>query len=186
MTVTMDSRPQSRPWTRATTGVALVFAIAVGSGLGTACRRRAAAVPPGCGEEIPPDQLWALHTAAELDARIAAARACGRARGTRVLLEFGATWCPDCVAMTRLERTPVVAQVLRERYERVRINVGRWDTASAALRQRFGINRIAAYVVLDPASGQPVAQRVAEPATGDTQVSPETWAAWLRAPRSVE
>jgi hypothetical protein len=84
--------------------------------------------------------------------------------------------------MTRLEQLPVVATVLRERYERVRINVGEWDAPSAALRQRYGIDRIAAYVVLDPHSGERVAQRTVEPVTGHDVVTPESWAAWLQAP----
>jgi hypothetical protein len=131
---------------------------------------------------VPPAQLWVEQTDADLDARLRGAMACGRARGTRVLLEFIAPWCDDCQQMTRLEQTPVVARVLRARYERVRVNVGAWDR-HVALRQRYGIDRIAAYVVLDPATGGRVAQTTVEPVTGGRAVTAEGWAAWLAAPR---
>jgi len=84
--------------------------------------------------------------------------------------------------MTRIESLPEVAAVLRGRYERVRVNVGAWDQ-HAALRQRFGIDRIAAYVVLD-ADDHVVAQTLLEPVTGGRgPVTPGRWAAWLRDPR---
>lgn len=145
-------------------------------------RGGASGAPGTCGGEVPAAELWAERTDAELDARVAAARQCARTRGARVLLEFVATWCEDCQHMTRLEQTPVVAQVLRERYERVRVNVGQWDRHQA-LRERYGIDRIAAYVVLDPATGQRVAQTTLEPVSRGQAITPEQWAGWLRAPQ---
>lgn len=131
---------------------------------------------------MPPERLWVETTDADIDAAVASARACARTRNTRVLLEFVAPWCEDCREMTRLDQTPEVARVLHERYERVRVNVGHWDQ-HAALRQRFGIDRIAAYVVLD-ANGTHVAQTVLEPITGGRgPITASQWIAWLEAPR---
>jgi len=145
----------------------------------TGCRRSSSS---RCGAQIPPERLWIETTDADTDAAISSARACARTRGTRVLLEFVATWCDDCREMTRLDQTPDVARVLHDRYERVRVNVGRWDQ-HAAHRQRFGIDRIAAYVVLD-ANGVRVAQTVLEPITGGRgPITGAQWTAWLEAPR---
>jgi hypothetical protein len=143
----------------------------------TGCRRDAS-----CGVDIPGASLWVDTSDEAMTARLAVAQRCARSRGTHVLLEFVAPWCPDCVEMTRIEQSPEVARVLRDRYERVRVNVGNWDR-HAALRERYGIDRIAAYVVLD-AGGARVAQTVLEPVTGGAgPMTPARWIAWLEAPR---
>jgi thiol:disulfide interchange protein len=156
--------------------------IALGMVGNTDCKRRATDEAGACGRVIHESQLWVESSDAETERAIAAAQQCARSRGTRVLLEFVAPWCEDCREMTRLDRTQPVASVLHERYEHVRVNVGRWDQHTALLR-RFGVDRIAAYVVLD-ADGQRVAQTVLEPITGGHgPVTPDQWIGWLRAPR---
>jgi thiol:disulfide interchange protein len=147
----------------------------------TSCARRAASAPAGCGRAIPESQLWAESSDVETDRALADAERCAGSRGTHVLVEFVAPWCEDCREMTRLDRVPEVASVIRERYEHVRVNVGRWDQHTAMLR-RFGVDRIAAYVVLD-AHGRRIAQTVLEPITGGHgPVTAAQWIAWLRAP----
>lgn len=146
------------------------------------CSRRQGADPSSCGRGIPESQLWVERSDAETEHAIADAQRCARSRGTRVLLEFVAPWCEDCREMTRLDRTPEVASALHERYEHVRVNVGRWDQHTALL-QRYGIDRIAAYVVLD-AEGRRIAQTVLEPITGGHgRITADQWIGWLRAPR---
>jgi hypothetical protein len=148
----------------------------------TGCARRRD--DPGCGAGLEPaSERWATRTDGALRAKIDRAMQCGRTRGTKVLLEFTAPWCPDCREMLRIEDEPPAAGVLATRYERVRVNVGRWD-AHRALTARFGIRAIAAYVVLDPVTGRVLAQTTREPLTGrDGRLDSAGWAAWLRAPR---
>ncbi len=156
--------------------LALIAALGCAGVMG--CRRR----PNACGAAISSARLWLEISDAEMTTALASAQSCARSRGTRVILEFIAPWCPDCLEMTRLEQTPEVARVLHDRYERVRVNVGNWDR-HAALRQRYGIDRIAAYVVLD-ADGRRVAQTVVEPVTGGHgPMTAAQWIAWLEAPR---
>jgi thiol:disulfide interchange protein len=155
-------------------------AIAIPLAMWTACRRTHDVAQ--CSVEIATEQLWVDTSDADLERSLAAARSCARMRGTQVLLEFVAPWCADCREMTRLDATPEVARVLRERYERVRVNVGNWDR-HAVLRERFGIDRIAAYVVLDT-NGDRVAQTVLEPITGGRgPITATQWIAWLSSPR---
>jgi len=45
----------------------------------------------------------------------------------RVLLDFGADWCPDCVVLAQLFDDPKVKPFLDAHYHVVRIDVGRWD-----------------------------------------------------------
>jgi thiol:disulfide interchange protein len=146
------------------------------------CARRGPSL--ACGPALePPAEQWAERTDAELDAKIQRALQCGRARGTRVLLEFTAPWCADCREMGRIEAQEPAATVLAQRFERVRVNVKRWD-AHRALIERHNIRAIAAYVVIDPQTGAVLAQSTREPVTGnDGALTSERWAAWLRSIR---
>ena len=136
----------------------------------------------GCARApAPAVDPWALRSDAELDREITRARAQARAGGRRVLLEFVAPWCDDCREMTRLEETSPARETLARRYVRVRVNVGAFDRHRALL-QRHGVTRIANYVVLDPATGERVAQTTMEPITRREPLSSARWAAWLEAP----
>lgn len=154
----------------------LVAGLAVaGCGRGRGARES----PPA----VAPEDPWRERSDAELDAEIAAATARARGNGKQVLLEFVAPWCVDCREMTRVEAEPPAREVLARRYERVRVNVGDGFSRHRALLMRHGINRIAAYVVLDPASGVTVAQTTVEPVSTGRAVTSAEWARWLEAPR---
>ena len=60
-------------------------------------------------------------------ADLAAARALARADHREILLDFGADWCPDCVVLHQLFRSPAVQPVLRQHYHLVAIYVGEFD-----------------------------------------------------------
>lgn len=133
----------------------------------------------GCGEPIPHARLWDETTEAEVLDAISAAKACAREQGRKLLLEFVAPWCEDCQEMAKLDETPLVAQTLRERFERVRINVGKWDRHEA-LRKSFEVHALATYVVIDPKTNQELAKTTLEPITKKGQkISAEQWAKWL-------
>jgi thiol:disulfide interchange protein len=112
---------------------------------------------------------------------ISAAKACARSERRRVLLEFVAPWCADCREMAELESAQVVAQALSERFERVRINVGKWDRHEG-LRESFGVKALATYIVLDPTTSKLLAKTTLEPVTRrGPKLTAEDWARWLRA-----
>ena len=81
--------------------------------------------PPADAEIRPVDQPYdpALDAQAALDA--AFARAAGR--GTRVLVVFGGSWCPDCRIFAGMLAVPEIAAFLAQAYEPVGIDVGRYD-----------------------------------------------------------
>lgn len=130
-----------------------------------------------------PEGTWALRSDAELDAAIEAAVARAAENNTKVLLEFGAEWCPDCREVARLGHLEPAAGELAQRYEHLHINVGRFDRHRNWL-ERFGIDRIATLVILD-AQGTLVTQTTLEPLTGNTPLSAESYAAWLRNPSNA-
>jgi thiol:disulfide interchange protein len=72
----------------------------------------------------------------------------------RVLLDFGADWCPDCQVLAQLFDDPKVKPFLDAHYHVVRIDVGRWDN-HLDVAKRYGnpIEKgIPAVVILDAES----------------------------------
>ena len=129
--------------------------------------------------EAPPD-VWVLRSEGELRETIQSALARARERDARVLLEFGADWCPDCNEVARLGEREPAKDVIDEKYERVFIHVGRFDRHRDLL-QRYRVERIATLVVLE-ADGRRVAQTTLEPISNRSGLTPAALAAWLREP----
>jgi thioredoxin 1 len=72
----------------------------------------------------------------------------------RVLLDFGADWCPDCQVLAQLFDDPHVKPFLDAHYHVVRIDVGRWDN-NLDVANRYGnpiAKGIPAVVILDAES----------------------------------
>ncbi len=135
----------------------------------------------GCGEPIPHARLWDETTEGEVLDAISAAKACAAEHGRRLLLEFVAPWCEDCQEMAKLDETAVVAATLKSRFERVRVNVGKWDRHEA-LRKNFDVRALATYIVIDPKTSKQLAKTTLEPITKKGQkLSAEQWAGWLGA-----
>jgi hypothetical protein len=135
----------------------------------------------GCGEPIPLARLWDETTEAEVLDAIASAKACAAKHHRRLLLEFVAPWCADCQEMSKLDETPAVAATLRQRFERVRINVGKWDRHEALLHN-FEVRALATYIVIDPKTSKLLAKTTLEPITRKgKKLTAEQWASWLRA-----
>ena len=77
--------------------------------------------------------------------------------------------------------TEVVAATLKARFERVRVNVGKWDRHEA-LRTSFDVHALATYIVIDPKTSRVLAKTTLEPITKKGQkLSAEQWARWLQA-----
>ncbi|MGJ3230172.1 MAG: thioredoxin family protein [Oceanicaulis sp.] len=55
----------------------------------------------------------------------AVARAAATGRG--VLVVLGGAWCPDCRVLDAMMASPAVAPVLADRFETVKVSVGRYD-----------------------------------------------------------
>jgi thiol-disulfide isomerase/thioredoxin len=135
----------------------------------------------GCGEPIPTAKLWDETTESQVLEAISEAKRCAASQGRRLLLEFVAPWCADCQEMAKLDETPVVSETLRARFERVRVNVGKWDRHEA-LRDNFKVRALATYIVIDPKSSRVLAQTTLEPITKQRgkKLTAEDWAAWLK------
>jgi hypothetical protein len=134
----------------------------------------------GCGVPIPIERLWDETTEGQALEAISAAKACAAQNGRRLMLEFVAPWCKDCREMARLDETPAVAELLRSRFERVRINVGKWDRHEA-LRMNYEVRALATYIVIDPKTSKLLARTTLEPITRPgKRISADDWARWLK------
>ena len=133
----------------------------------------------GCGQPIPLAKLWDETLEPQVLEAISLAKACAGEQGRRLLLEFVAPWCEDCQEMAKLDETADVSAVLQSRFERVRVNVGKWDRHEA-LRKNFDVHALATYIVIDPKTSQVLAKTTLEPITKKGQkLSAEQWASWL-------
>jgi hypothetical protein len=125
--------------------------------------------------------LWDETTEAEVLDAISAAKACAAQHGRRLLLEFVAPWCDDCREMAKLDESELVATTLRARFERVRVNVGKWDRHEA-LRNNYDVHALATYIVIEPRTGRVLAKTTLEPITKPgRKLSAADWARWLQA-----
>jgi thiol-disulfide isomerase/thioredoxin len=147
----------------------------------SAAARTGSSAYVGCGEPIPPARLWDETSEGEVLDAISRAKSCAAEHGRRLLLEFVAPWCADCQEMAKLDETALVAETLRRRFERVRVNVGKWDRHEA-LRNSFDVHALATYIVIDPKTSRLLAKTTLEPITKRGQkLSAEQWASWLEA-----
>lgn len=83
---------------------------------------------------------------------IAAALGAASRDSKNVLIDLGADWCPDCVVLSQLYRSPSVAPFLNSHYHLVTVYVGHWDAnVDVSDHYHHAIdNGIPALVVLDP------------------------------------
>jgi thiol:disulfide interchange protein len=63
---------------------------------------------------------------ADAHAQVAAALAAAKLNGKRVLIDFGGNWCLDCKVLAGLMEIEQVKHFMREHYEVVSVDVGRY------------------------------------------------------------
>src|SRR5215469_13165065 len=95
------------------------FIVVVLAGFAAASGVRAGAQSPTPATSFYPSS----DAARDIDAAVAAARQDGK----RVLLDFGADWCPDCRVLGGLFEDASVAPIVSANFHVVRIDVGRRD-----------------------------------------------------------
>jgi thioredoxin 1 len=81
-------------------------------------------IPPTA--TIPPAPAVPYDEAADARKDIAAAQAQAKIDKKHVLLVFGANWCPDCVALSKIFYDPSVWPFLDANYHVVKVDIGNW------------------------------------------------------------
>ena len=101
-----------------------------------------AAQSPGSEGPFDPSR----DAAADIEAALALASADGR----RVLIDFGANWCPDCIVLDQLLTQPQVRGVVDAGFHLVRVDAGFFDrNLDIAERYMPRLEGISTLVVLD-------------------------------------
>lgn len=121
---------------RAFCGLALAWALACSS---AALAAPAPKVTIKSLDALPLAEKRPYDTKAPAQAQVDAALARARRTHKRVLVDFGANWCPDCVVLANLMRLPEVASFVAAHYEVVLVDVGRFDK-NQALAARLGLS----------------------------------------------
>jgi thioredoxin 1 len=81
-------------------------------------------IPPTA--TIPPAPAVPYDEAADARKDIAEAQAQAKIDKKHVLLVFGANWCPDCVALSKIFHDPSVWPFLDANYHVVKVDIGNW------------------------------------------------------------
>jgi len=89
---------------------------------------------------------------ADAPKQVAAAIAEASRSGRRVVLAFGANWCPDCHALDAQMHKPELASMIEKNFLVVKVDMGRMDK-NVDLARKYGVpirRGIPAMAVLDP------------------------------------
>ncbi len=140
--------------------------------------------PAGAEDEIRPSEEADVPAGTEHEQEssvkdeIETALAAAQSDGKRVLLDFGADWCPDCRVLERMFAEEPVLTVLQAGYHVVRIDVGRKDRNLDVVGQYDNpiAGGIPAVVILDGAGTVLVATNQGELATARSMPSEEVLA----------
>ena len=103
---------------------------------------------------------------ARADADIAAGLKDAATTNRRVLVDFGGNWCPDCIVLDRYFHAAENAELLKNHYVLVHVNVGdKGITDNFAIAEHYGIplkKGVPALAVLEPDGRVVFAQKQGE------------------------
>jgi thioredoxin 1 len=110
--------------------------------------------------------------AADAHQSLAAAIAAAKSSGRKVLVDFGANWCPDCRALGGILDVEQIKAYVKANYEVAVIDVGRFNkNLDIAAGYGVKIHGIPTVMVIDPTSNQ-VLNRDGLEALGDAGTMP--------------
>lgn len=131
-------------------------------------------------EALPKPLPYPYDKKADATAHVREAFERAKQSGKRVLVDFGANWCPDCRILAGVLELPEVKSFLAMHYEVVNVDVGRFDRNMALVR-RFGIAQLSGVptIVIANADGTPVTMTTSADLAGPQGVTPQAIADWL-------
>jgi len=148
-----------------------VFAVAL-----AALAAGGAAAPQAARPIITVDKVQAAahpyDEAADAHQSLASAIAAAKLSGKKVLVDFGANWCPDCRALGGILGVEQIQAYVKANYEVAVVDVGRFNK-NLDIPASYGvkIHGIPTVMVIDPASNQ-VLNRDGLEALGDAGTMP--------------
>ena len=120
--------------------------------------------------------------AANADADVAAARARARQGHKLLLIDLGGNWCLDCRILAGVMATQPLTGWLKQRFEIVSVDVGRFDK-NLQIQRRFGIKDrlegVPALLVVNPRSGKLVNAGHVTALADARSLTPQALADWF-------
>lgn len=113
--------------------------------------------------------------------QIAAARAKARLSGKLLLIDLGGNWCPDCRVLAGTLALPEVATFVRQHYEVVLVNIGRYDR-NMNVPAHYGLGRpagVPSVLVVDPKTDALLNRGHTEALADARSMSPQALADWV-------
>ena len=112
----------------------------------------APSITPAPPSATPPaESAYLYDPTADARADIATALAAAKADGKRVLLDFGADWCPDCHVLAAYMEGSAGRALIEPAFHVVRIDVGVFNHNLDIVQEYFDMQGIPEVVVLDAA-----------------------------------
>jgi thiol-disulfide isomerase/thioredoxin len=128
--------------------LSLAGSLVVASGLWIGTGTTALAALPDKITDVPKAPY---DEAADGRAELAAAIARAKAANKRVLVKFGANWCPDCRVLAGALEIPDIKSYAESKFELVSIDVGRRNkNLDLAAKYGQGLKGVPTVVVVDP------------------------------------
>ncbi len=131
--------------------------------------------------DLPVVQRTPYDEAQNADAAVDAAFARAKKNGKRVLIDLGGNWCGDCIVLANIMQLPQMKSFLEAHFERVSVDVGRFDK-NLQIPARFKItNRlegVPAVIIAEP-DGRFVNQGRITALADARHMTPQAIADWL-------
>lgn len=130
------------------TALSLAATLAVAGGLLLFAGTAAVAALPDKITDVPKAPY---DESADATAQLTAALAKAKATNRRVLVKFGANWCPDCRVLAGALEIPDIKSYAESKFELVSVDVGRRNkNLDLAARYGQGLKGVPTVVVVDP------------------------------------
>jgi thiol:disulfide interchange protein len=141
---------------RSVTGWIVLVSVALVAGCTSGGAAPATRSPATAGPRTAAPTVAAVHlydpnanAGADIDAALAASKLDGR----RVLIDFGADWCPDCHSLAAYMDGPAGRALIEPAFHVVRVDVGMFDHNLDIAQRYFRMEGIPTVVVLEASGG---------------------------------
>ncbi len=159
----------------------VLLGVALGLMTGAAAAAPAPHLAIASMADLPVVERQPYNETADAEAAVNAAFARAKQSGKRVLIDLGGNWCPDCVVLANIMQLPQMKPFIKNHFEVVAVDVGRFDK-NLAIPARFGIVQrlkgVPSVIIAEP-DGKFVNQGNVSALSDARHMTPQSVADWL-------
>jgi thiol-disulfide isomerase/thioredoxin len=159
----------------------VLLGVALGLMAGAAAAAPAPHLALAAMADLPVVERQPYNESANAEAAVNAAFARAKTSHKRVLIDLGGNWCGDCIVLANIMQLPEMKPFVRNHFEVVAVDVGRFDK-NLAIPARFGITKrlegVPSVIIAEPDGTQVNPGNVS--ALSDARhMTPQSVADWL-------